>query len=400
MHRFVENRNLIFFLLVFTCGVNPLAYASEKNDSVSRKLFLSVNVQQGSLLKTHSVYIAHNYYIGLDIRLGIQTDESQKNIFDASYRYPKFGLGYSIGNMNDIILGDESNEGFGKPMALYAFFSSPAYRGNWFLMNYDFGAGIAYRFKNYDPEIRPNNVLIGTKGNGYISVGVDGQWELPYHSTLGIGVAFKHFSNGSFQKPNNGINLLMGTLTYQWGIYNNREKGYSRIPVVPMQPTFEWYVYWGNAVRMLDTDFNMDKPKSSKRWYSTTVSTAALIQTSFRRKFGVGLDLFYFDWGQYIINYRNRTNNLESVKTKITDNLAAGIYLTHEAGYRKLWAITDVGFYLNNRVGDVPVSPWIYERVGIRYRPTDRYFVGLNLKAHLVKADYLELVVGYSLVKN
>ena len=80
--------------------------------------------------------------------------------------------------------------------------------------------------------------------------------------------------------------------------------------------------------------------------------------------------------------------------------MAAGIYLTHEVGYRKLWAITDVGFYLNNRVGDVPISPWIYERIGVRYRPNDRYFVGLNLKVHLVKADYLELVVGYSLVKN
>ena len=51
MHRFVENRNLIFFLLVFICGVNPLAYAYKKNDSIPRKLFLSVNVSiQSELL--------------------------------------------------------------------------------------------------------------------------------------------------------------------------------------------------------------------------------------------------------------------------------------------------------------------------------------------------------------
>jgi hypothetical protein len=390
----------LLFLLFFCANSMNVGAASRKNDSIPKKLYFSVNVQYGSMLKTHSADVIHNYHTGMDIRAGIQTDDFERNIFDASFRYPKYGIGYYMGNLDDIILGDESQPGFGRPAAVYAFFASPAYRGKKFLLNYDLGFGIAYHFKKYDPEIRPHNILIGTKCNGYIGVALEGQLELSRRTTLGIGVGFKHFSNGSYQKPNNGINLIMSTLSCQLGTYENRSKSYAHIPVEPFLPAFEWHVCWGNAVRMLDTDFDMNHPGNSRRWYSTTVSTTTLIQTGHRRKVGLGFDFFYFDWGRHIINYRAEMEGTAPVKTRITDNMSTGLYIAHEAGYRRFWAITHVGFYLNERTGDIPSSPWIYERIGVKYQITDRFTVGLDLKAHLVKADYLELALGYSLIKD
>ena len=351
-------------------------------------------------MNSHSVDIVDNYYVGLELRIGIQTDDYKKNISDNSFRYPRYGIGYYMGDMNRIILGDASQGGFGRPSALYAFFSSPVFRWKNFSLDYDIGFGVSYRFKTYDPESRPYNTLIGTKCNGYISLGLDGQIAFPGHSTLGFGVGFRHFSNGSFQKPNSGINLTMATLTYKYGLYKNKEKSYTRFPIEPAEPAVEWNVSWGNAVRMLDTDFDYDQPRSTKRWYSTTLSSAVLVQTSHRRKFGIGLDFFYFDWGQHIIRYRARDDGRDNVKTGISDNMAFAVYLAHEVAYRRFWAVTDLGFYLGDRVGDIPVSPWVYERIGVKYMLTDRLSLGLFLKAHVVKADYLELSVGYSIVKG
>ncbi|MDR2038801.1 MAG: acyloxyacyl hydrolase [Bacteroidales bacterium] len=357
------------------------------------------NVQQGNLLFSQGTDVIKNYYVGLELRFGIQTDDYQKNTFDASFRYPKYGIAYYMGNMNEIILGDEHQDGFGKPSALYGFFSSPIFRTKWFQLNYEFGIGVSYNFKTYDPRRRPYNTLIGSKTNGYISASLDGQILLPGHSSIGLGGSFRHFSNGSIQKPNSGINLIMATVSYQWGLYKNRDKSYTRIHADPVEPTLEWYISWGNAVRMLDTDFDLDHPKNSKRWYCATVSTSILAHVSHRRKVGLGLDFFYFDWGRHIINYRAHIDGRRE-RTSIHDNMSIGVHIAHEVAYKKFWAVTNVGFYLNERVGDIPSSPFIYERIGVKYQLTDRFCVGLSLKAHLVKADYLALEIGYSIIKN
>ncbi|MDR2037978.1 MAG: acyloxyacyl hydrolase [Bacteroidales bacterium] len=364
-----------------------------------RKVFFSVHAQQGSLLKTHKTDIVANYYVGLDLRIGWQTDDFQKNIFDRSYRYPYYGIGYYMGNMNGIVLGNDEQSGFGRPAALYAFFGAPIYRGKWFQVKYDISAGISYNFNSYDPQVNPYNILVGSKNNAYINFGFESVFSLPGHSSLGLGFSLQHFSNGSYQKPNKGINLVSSTVSYQFGLYKNRDKKYSRFPVPSHEPTLEWYLFIASGVRMLDTDFDPDKPRQGHRWYCANVSSATLIKINHRRKFGAGLDLFYFDWGRYVIGYRAHENG-ETVTTKRSDNFALGAFLAHEVGYKRVWLVTNLGFYLNQRVGDDPKKPWIYERIGVKFQLTSRLFVGVSVKAHMAKADYTEWTVGYSLIKD
>ena len=281
------------FIFVYLFGIQ-LAAASETTDSIlwPRSLFLAVNAQQGSMLKTHETAIIHNYYIGLDFRIGWQTDDFDRDMFDALFRYPQYGFGYYMGNMNRIILGDDEQTGFGKPAALYAFFASPMARWKRFSINYDLSLGFSYNFNAYDPQSRPYNILVGSKNNAYINIRFSTEYALRGYSTLGLGFSFQHFSNGSYQKPNKGINLISGTLSYQAGLYKNQEKSYKRFPIEPFRLTWEWQFFWANGVRMLDTDFDINQPNKGKRWYCTTVSSAVLLQTSHRRKFGLGLDFF------------------------------------------------------------------------------------------------------------
>ena len=375
--------------------------ASGATDSTlrPRSMFLSVNAQQGSMLNTNESTIIQNYYIGLDFRIGWQTDDFGRDIYDGLFRYPQYGFGYYMGNMNRIILGNDEQTGFGKPAALYAFFASPLVRWNWWSLNYDLSFGFSYNFNAYDPQSRPYNILVGTKSNAYINLRFLTEFALRGHSSFGFGFSFQHFSNGSYQKPNKGINLISGTLSYQASSYRNSGKSYKRFPTEPYQPVWEWQFFWANGVRMLDTGFDINQPDKGKRWYCTAVSSAVLLQTSHRRKFGLGLDLFYSDWGRYVVKYRAEEEGLEK-STHLRNNLAFGSYLAHEIGYKKVWLITHLGCYLTSRVGDDPKHPWIYERIGLKYQITQRFTVGLSIKAHLAKADYTEWSIGYSISKN
>jgi hypothetical protein len=371
-------------------------------DSVrrSQQIYLAAASRQGSLLQTSGNRLTQNYYAGLDIRVGRQTDNSSRSLYDALYRYPCYGIGYYVGDMTDIIMSSEAPTGFGKPAALYAFFGSPFYRSKWWAIGYSISAGLSYNFTAYDPDEAPYNVLVGSKRNAYIDLTLDVSLLLPRHSTLTTGLSFQHFSNGSYQKPNRGMNLLSSTLAYRLSSYRNRDKRYQPPDVPPWKSRPEWYLFAAAGVRMLDTGFDKKKPRSGKRWLCHTFSSAAMVQASFRRKFGVGADLFHFSWGEHVLRHRARKEGKEKVGTSAADNLALGVFLAHEAGYKRVWLITDVGFYPFGRVGDSPAKPTIYERAGVKCYFTQHLFAGVAIKAHGAKADYVEWLIGYSLAKS
>jgi hypothetical protein len=382
------------------CGAATAA--AFPSDSVRRfsRLYFAFVSRQGNLLQASGDKLTQNYYVGLDIHVGLQTDSDSPSLYDALYRYPHYGIGYYMGNMNGIIMSSDMQTGFGKPAALYAFFGCPVYRSKWWAAGYSISAGLSYNFNAYDPNEAPYNVLVGSKRNAYIDLALDVSLLLPHHSTLTTGLSFQHFSNGSYQKPNRGLNLLSGTLTYQWSAYRNSDKKYVQPPVPARKNTLGWYFFAASGVRMLDTGFDEKKPRSGKRWLCHTLSSAAMLQTSFRRKFGVGADLFYFSWGQHVLKYRAREAGKETVATSVADNMALGVFLAHEAGYKRVWLITDIGFYPFGRVGDSPAKPVVYERAGVKLYFNKRLFLGVAIKAHGARADYVEWLVGYSLAKS
>ena len=103
---------------------------------------------------------------------------------------------------------------------------------NWI---YSFGAGIAFNFNYFDPDDNPTNELIGTNRNVYVSVNLEGRYNVTDHWVAGLGFGYRHFSNGKIQLPNSGINLvpLVVTAEYNFGedyTYPPRDKLSEFIP--------------------------------------------------------------------------------------------------------------------------------------------------------------------------
>ena len=387
---------------------------NKNNVKPPRRFYVKANAQYGSMLNKPNMdiltkqegdfiedFVIQNYNIGFDIRAGRQTDDFKQNKFDVLFRFPQFGVGYYVGNLNHIILGNEEQTGFGKPAAVYAFFASPIVRTEGFRVNYDISLGLSYNFSPYDPFYRPYNILIGAKRNCYVNLRLTSEFDFGKNSTVGVGVDYLHFSNGSARKPNNGIDLLSVNLSYRYNLFQHSEKSYNRFPVEPYKPNWEWQVWWTNGARTLDTDFDYTATTKGGLWHCWSVSSAVLKQTSHRRKVGAGIDYFYFDWGRYVLEYRANEQG-QQITTQPRDNMALGAFLTHEVGYKKAWLFCHLGFYLNNRTGDYRTgenakNPRIYERVGVKYYVTPHLSVGVAIKAHFTNADYTEWTIGYSL---
>jgi hypothetical protein len=387
-------------IIIFVASIQ-IVIASETNsdDKKPRQFFLEANAQYGNMLSSRKRELIQNFNLGFDIRAGWQTDDFSRNKFNCMFRFPQYGVGFYKGNLNHIVLGEEGEAGFGMPSAFYAFFGSPIVRQDWFSFFYYMGLGISYNFKTYDPNLRPNNILIGAPVNVYVNIRFLSEFKYREKSTIGLGIIYQHFSNGSARKPNNGIDLLSINMSYRANFFEHSEKSYQRYPIAPYQPSWEWQLSWTNSARMLDTGHDYNDTKKAKLWYCSSVTTAVLRQTSHRRKFGLGFDYFYFDWGRHVIEYRAKEQGHDA-KTCQRDNMALGAFATHEVAYKNFRLFTNLGFYLTDRVGDSPQNLWIYERVGVKYQITPHLSVGVAIKAHLFNADYTEWTIGYSLSKK
>lgn len=108
---------------------------------------------------------------------------------------------------------------------------------------------------------------------------------------------------------------------------------------------------------------------------------------------GFGADVFYG-------SYSHRVEELDQLHG-ITDvshsPWSVGLAAKHEAFYHNLSLAMSLGVYLYREMGSSAkeIEKPYYERIGIHYAMPrlGGLKVGANVKAHLTKADYTELVV-------
>ena len=111
----------------------------------------------------------------------------------------------------------------GNPLAVYMFqisrIASPAKR---LFLDYEWNFGISSLWKKYDPETNPDNVVVGSKINAYIYLGLLLNWKLDSNLNLKAGVGVSHFSNGNTSYPNAGVNTAGGSLGLAWDFGGGR----------------------------------------------------------------------------------------------------------------------------------------------------------------------------------
>jgi hypothetical protein len=313
-------------------------------------------------------------YYGLDLRIAFQNKET--SIYSTIYRAPKFGLGFYSGAFG--------SNAFGEPNGLYGFFESPIgkqrKRLNWV---YSIGFGLAFNFNYFDPENNPENGLLGSSENVYFSLAFEGRYNITKHWVAGLGLGFKHFSNGRYRQPNHGVNLVPITITteYNFGdLYTHGDK--EKLPkFIPF-----------NMINIFAAGGIRQFVYGEALYFKSTLNVSALRQISYRLRFGVGFDIFYT---------AGSLDRVTDDKSNFNKQFSYGFAALMEwVITERLYVPVNYGIFVNYNVENL--EELLYARLGLRYLigKQKKTMVGIGLKITPFHADYTEVTIGYTFKKD
>ena len=304
--------------------------------------------------------------------LYIARTTSGEKAWHSFYRNPQYGVSYMLFD-----LGSPSY--LGKAHGIYPFMNFHLTDADRMVgLNMQVGAGIAYMEKIFNRLDNYKNIAISSRFNALINLRIEGRARVAPPLHLSGGLALSHISNGTFKKPNAGLNYITmyAGVNYIFG----KEKFAKQADAMDYEIDTKWHytVYLSGGVKSYSI---FDDAKYVASGLSFEASRSHLAFTRFSGSF----DLFYdrSDYA-YLIEKEMEANKIQTIKP----GLAAGyIFL-----FGDLSANVQIGKYLyakNQQYGT------LYQRLTLGYSFTDRLNVRFGLKTHWSQADYIEFTVGY-----
>ena len=334
--------------------------------------------------------ILENPYHAFDLKVGIQSDGNK--YWQQLYGYPAFGIGFYSADLG-------SSDTLGEPSAIYLFFEAPIKRWKRFGFFWEFQAGVAYDFNNYDPVTNPVNDVLGSTVNVHLSVGAFAKYQISKRLDLALGVDFTHNSNGSTSPPNMGLNMYgvnLG-LRYNFNPVRNYTKKIDPGYRPPLRPEFirsekpskpkENNINLQLATGWKTTNTRNEQGEyGSPTYFISTVAVDYMHRYAQAGRYGAGID-FFID-GSLIENLENHDD------LKFKDIFQLGYHFGHELIIDKFTFISHVGFYAYNNGNKG--SFWL--RFNLRYDINEHFGIQGGLKTmDGGVADFIEWGISYKL---
>jgi len=393
----------LFFLLFGLQGLavahtwSPLNLKIELNlDSLlnkhNRYSFFSSRYHAGRVLQTNRFLKGENLmeepvnsFHALSFSYGVQTAGQREWHHVLNFPY----YGFSFYNANFF-----NSKELGYPTALCGFMGFPLKRSERSSWGYELGFGLTYNWEAYDPYRNPFNVAIGSHRTVYIDASMYYSYDLSKHWQFKTGVSFTHFSNGATKKPNSGINLVAPFAEFNYSLREHpilireQQQAYRK--------NLELAIHAGGGKKQeLYKSPDDEELKTVGTFSVVNLSASLLKQTSWKNKFGVGVDLTFDTQGNVAVIYEPNRVPVVNRSNNATDKMKMGIFGTYEFCVDRLSIVSYLGFYaLRKEYEDQP--PLIYEKFGLKYHFRNDLFIGLLVRAHnFTVADVIEWNIGY-----
>jgi|SRR6185312_14623304 len=240
------------------------------------------------------------------------------------------------------------------------------------------GIGLAYMPVIFDRLNNHKNDVIGSHVDALLNVRFNSHIYLSSRTRLELGLGVTHASDGNYQAPNLGINVL----TFNTGLsYCIKPGKYLPKPYkdsVSHADKIENNVY-------LAFGLSEREPPDQGKYGAVTLNYTRYYKLSTKSKLGGGIDVFY-----------NQTNIV-----RMADN---GIYLKNsleniQSGLKVCYEVTVGKFALPYELGAYTYTMYkgseIYDRIGVRYYANRHTIINLTLLLHYASADYIEWGMGY-----
>ncbi len=370
----------IFIIIAIAFSISGIAQNDTSSQKKKHHPFFSLNYHYGSVMGTTDFVKGDNLngkpitnYQSLSFKFGFQNPGYTD--WQKTFRGPYYGVGF--------FMGDFFTEELGYPLAAYGFYGIPIKRWEKLELYSEFQFGMAWRWNHYDSIQNPKNNAIGSNVTVYLDIGVNAFYPITNHLDLGLGLSFTHFSNGGFERPNRGLNLISPSFELKYHI-NKRPntRGMERMPKVKKKSN-ELYFMLGYG------DHQLNEHEYDSNYYAIAgLGIHYSFQHSNAFRSGPGVDFNYL-WGL--------TANTDGTPgPKSLDNLTIGLIYTPELVIDKLRLSGGIGIYAkHHQYGNFKQ---LYQRLGARYYFTDHISLGINIRSiNFMLAEFLEFNLGYTI---
>ena len=295
--------------------------------------------------------------------------------FNHNYNFPDIGFSASY--------QDFKTETLGEVYGLYTHY-------NFYLTNRNVknkvklttGIGLAYSTNPFDKVTNSKNWALGSHINAAILVKASYTRDYILENFgLNAGIGLIHYSNGSFNTPNLGIN----TLNIHVGANYNLDEELAAPNKLKEKDAEKYPIKLNAAFRF---GFNESKINNSGLKPFYTVSIFGTKKLNYISTISFGTDLFFPTYMKDYIEYENSIYN----KNDDSDWTRVGIFIGHELNLEKFSILTEVGAHVYYPYDYESV---IYERFGFRKKITEHLFTDLTLKINMFRAEGVEFGIGY-----
>ena len=356
-----------------------------------------------NLVKKHQT----TYY---SIFFDYQAQPTDSSVWDRLYGYPHIEGGIILADFHRVKLsrGDPTIPYYsrmGYVVTPYAAFRRDIINTPQWAAGYTLAMGLGISTRPYNPHNNADNEFIGSRFSMYIGLDAYLTHHLNPTTDIGLGLEFKHYSNGALDRPNKGANTIGVGLRVSHALNSgsSTQSGGSS----PQFPSFFYLDISASvgAKALLDEwiynfyNLSPDHPDYRTHHFALRtawgVSVAPMWRYSMKYASGIGIDYTY-------ATYSDRLREIDLLRHAYGYSYSPhilGLSLRHEAFYKRMSIAMSVGAYLHRKMGymgKADEKPY-YETVGLRWRPTfltHGTYIGFNVKAHLLKADYMELRIG------
>ena len=297
--------------------------------------------------------------------------------------YPRLGLAFMYINY-----GIDSI--YGHCFGLYPNLTLPLYTGKKLEWTLRIGDGIGYVTQTYSRKnpVDTINVAIGSHFNDLLMLMTDIRYRINPHWDMQLGANITHISNGSFRKPNLGVNMAGGHIGISYFPITSKPVRITK----DLQPLKNRYLFQFRGGMSLVSSYTPGGPLYpvyvatayvSRRWHSSN-------------KVFAGLDYSYHDNIYAFL----RNNELETgVEGK--HSYKSAIIAGNEFMIGRVAVTLQAGIYIKQAY---IYTADVYEKVGGSYYfvlkergPIKELFLFTFLKTHLSVAEFGEMGLGIGL---
>lgn len=357
--------------------------------------------------------ILHSYGVSFyDLRMKWQAAASaDANAYDRALRYPhvQFGLMYADMNRLDIYQPTTPyHSRIGHIWTVYGGIQWDAWRHGRWSVGIDLQNGIGYCPNPYNTQTNDDQWIIGSHLTIYVNLGAYVRYQIAPRWNISAAFDFKHYSNGTLDRPNLGANSLGPTLAVEYSLSkpsadpkplrarDEQEEGLSGEAL----PSFYLDFTAGLGMRALIDRFNVYHTSHHPIFGFPMVMVAPMWRWHLLHATGFALDYSYLD---YVYRIHDYDIMREHTPRHGYSPHVLGLSLRHEIFYKQMSLNVGLGWNIHKHLGytSEQEESWLYQHVGLRYSfpfTHNRLYLGFQIKAHRFgKVDCVQLVSGWRL---